>query len=110
MAALMGSLLAILEGRAGEAATLMEAADTTREPEILTYFARHFAHMGLADRAMNAAKLAQQSGFLCAPQTLRADPWFSALREHPRFQSLLSTSETLAEEARSSFEACRTDL
>jgi hypothetical protein len=63
----MESLLAILEGRTGEAVRLMEGADTVREREILTYFARHYAHMGLAERALNAAKQAQQSGFLCAP-------------------------------------------
>jgi DNA-binding winged helix-turn-helix (wHTH) protein len=105
MAALLESLLAILEGRYGDANTLMEDADTAREPEILIYFARHFAYMGLADRAMEAAKHARQSGFLCAPQTLRADPWFKALRKHPEFKSLLSRSEASAEEAQSSFEA-----
>jgi hypothetical protein len=110
MTALMESLLAILEGRVGEATMLMENADTVREPEILAYFARHFSYLGSADRAMMAAKQAQESGFLCAPQTLRMDPWFSTLREHSQFKSLLSRSETLAEEARSSFERCRPGL
>jgi tetratricopeptide (TPR) repeat protein len=110
MTALMGSLLAILEGRAEEAATLMEATDTVREPEILAYFARHYAYLGLADRAMNAAKHAQQSGFLYAPQTLRLDPWFSTLRNHSQFQTLLNESELLVEEARLSFEARGADL
>jgi len=62
LTALMQSLLAILEGRDGEAATLMEAADAVREPEILAYFARHYAHIGLADRAMDAVKQASSQG------------------------------------------------
>ncbi len=105
MIALMSSLLAVLEGRADEAVRLMEATDTTREPEILMYFARHYAQLGLADSAVRALKSASQSGFVCAPNTLNSDAWLSALREHSEFGSLLSTAETLTESARSSFEA-----
>jgi DNA-binding winged helix-turn-helix (wHTH) protein len=103
MTALMESLLAILEGRAAEAAKLMDAADAVREPEILIYFARHYAHIGMADQAMDAVMQAQQAGFVCAPQTLRSDAWLSALRKHSQFKSLLRVSESLVEEARSSF-------
>lgn len=105
MTALMSSLLALLEGRGDEAVRLMEAADTTREPEILVYFARHYSRLKLADSALNALKQAAQSGFVCAPQTLNSDVWLSALRKHPEFNVLLSTAEALVEEARSSFEA-----
>jgi len=103
MTALMSSLLALLEDRSDEAVRLMEEADTTREPEILVYFARHYARIGLADSAVRALKRAAQLGFVCAPNTLNSDVWLSALREHPEFGSLLSTAETLVEEARSSF-------
>ena len=105
MTALMSSLLALLEGKADEAVRLMEATDTTREPEILVYFARHYARLKLADSAVGALKRAAQSGFVCAPNTLTSDAWLSALRKHPQFGSLLNTAETLVEEARSSFEA-----
>jgi hypothetical protein len=105
MSALMSSLLALLEGRADEAVRLMEATDTTREPEILVYFARHYAQTRQADSAVRALKRAAESGFVCAPDTLKLDPWLSGLREHPEFGCLLSTAETLAEEARASFEA-----
>jgi len=105
MTALMESLLAILEDRPQEAVALMESADTDRDPEILAYFARHYAQMSLADQTMDALKRAQQSGFLCTPRTLRLDPWFSSLRKHLQFESLLNWSEALVEEARSSFEA-----
>jgi tetratricopeptide (TPR) repeat protein len=91
MTALMKSLLAVLEERNVEAVMLMAGADTVREPEILIYFARHFAYMGLADGAMEAVKQARDAGFVCAAQTLRIDPWFAALREHAEFEALLST-------------------
>jgi DNA-binding winged helix-turn-helix (wHTH) protein len=105
MNALMSSLLAVLEGRADEAVHLMETADTTREPEILVYFARHYARLRMADSAVRALRRAAQSGFVCAPTTLTSDPWLSALRRHPEFGSLLSTAETLVEEARSNLGA-----
>jgi len=108
MTALMSSLLAVLEDRANEAARLMEATDTTREPEILVYFARHYAQLGLTDLAVSALKRASQSGFVCAPSTLRSDTWLGAVRKHPEFGNLLSAAEALVEEARSGFEAYTT--
>lgn len=105
MTALMTSLLAVLEGRTDQAARLMDAADTTRDPEISFYFARHYSHIGLSDSAMRAARQAEQSGFLCAPQTLNSDLWFSALRNHPEFKVLLKRSENQVEEAQLSFAA-----
>jgi tetratricopeptide (TPR) repeat protein len=106
MTGLMSSLLAILEGRADEAVRLMEATDTTREPEILVYFARHHGRLKLADRAVSALKLAAQSGFVCAPNTLNSDAWLSAVRKHSEFSGLLSAADTLVLKACSSFEAC----
>jgi DNA-binding winged helix-turn-helix (wHTH) protein len=106
MTALMSSLLAILEGRPEEAVRLMERADTTREPEILVYFARHYARLKLADRAVEALRLAAQSGFVCAPETLVSDAWLSAVRKHREFDSLLNDAEALVQEAHASFEAC----
>ena len=106
MTALMSSLLAILEDRPEEAVRLMEATDTTREPEILVYFARHYARLKLTDRAVEALRLAAQSGFVCAPETLISDAWLSAVRKHREFGSLLNDAETLVQEAHASFEAC----
>ncbi|MBB5316060.1 tetratricopeptide (TPR) repeat protein [Edaphobacter lichenicola] len=105
MVALMSSLLAVLEGRASDAVQLMETADTAREPEILLYFARHYARLRMTDLAVEALKRAAQSGFVCAPATLRSDPWLSTVRKHPEFSSLLRTAETLVEEAQSSLAA-----
>ncbi len=104
MTALMSSLLALLEGKTDEAVRLMETADTTREPEILVYFARHYARLKQVDSAITALKRAAESGFVCAPETLISDAWLTALRKRSEFASLLGTAETLVQEARSSFE------
>ena len=104
MNALMSSLLAILEARHEEAVHLMEAANANREPEVLVYLARHYSRMKLAHRAVNALKTAAESGFICAPDTLKSDPWLNAVRKHPEFGSILSTAEGLVQDARSSVE------
>jgi hypothetical protein len=101
MTALMSSLLALLEGRFDEAAGLMQAADATREPEILIYFARHYAEMGMVDSAMAALKQALQCGFICAPETLASDAWFGGVRAHPEFELLLNSARSRVAAARS---------
>jgi DNA-binding winged helix-turn-helix (wHTH) protein len=102
MNALMSSLLAVLEARHDEAVRLMEEANANREPEVLIYFARHYSRMKMADRAVKALKMAAESGFVCAPDTLNSDPWLSAVRKHAEFGSILSTAERLVHDARSS--------
>ena len=105
MAALMTSLLALLEGRADDAIRTMDNADATREPEIMVYFARHYAKLGRPDSAAKALKSAAAAGFVCAPQTLQSDLWLSTLRESPEFSNLLSSAEIQIKEAQTSFEA-----
>jgi DNA-binding winged helix-turn-helix (wHTH) protein len=105
MTALMSSLLGLLEGRNDEAVRLMEDSDTTCDPEIRLYFARHYAKMGLLDAALQAVKTAAQSGFTCAPQTLNSDVWLASLQNHPEFGSLLSNAESRVEQARMTFES-----
>jgi DNA-binding winged helix-turn-helix (wHTH) protein len=101
--ALMASLLAILEGKTDEAESIMDEADTSREPEILVYFARHYGHMRLLDSSIKALQLAARSGFTCAPDTLKSDPWLIPLRKHRELGPLLSDADALVEKARSSF-------
>lgn len=111
MTALMRSLLAVLEGRAEDAIRLMETADTTREPEIKVYFARHYAQIGLINSAMSALEQAVEFGFVCAPITLTSDTWLSSLDQHVEFGSLLTRIETLVGGAKTSYEqssACLT--
>ena len=101
MTALMRSLLALLEGRFDEAAGLMKAADATREPEILIYFARHYSEMGMVDSALAALKRAVQSGFMCSPETLASDAWLGGVRAHPEFEWLMNTAKSQVATARS---------
>jgi DNA-binding winged helix-turn-helix (wHTH) protein len=101
--ALMASLLAILEGKTDEAESIMDEADTSREPEIMVYFARHYGHMRLLDSSIKALQLAARSGFTCAPDALKSDPWLIPLRKHRELGALRSHAEALVEKARSSF-------
>ena len=101
--ALMASLLAILEGKTDEAESIMDEADTSREPEILFYFARHYGYMGLLDSSIKALERAARSGFTCAPDTLKSDPWLLPLRKHREFGPLLSNTDAVVGKARSSF-------
>lgn len=109
MTGLMSSLLAVLEGRANEAVRQMEQTQITREPEILVYFARHYAYLGLVDPAVNTLTRAAQSGFICAPETLNSDPWLGALRKHSGFPCLLRDAEKRVEKTRSSLRCILTN-
>lgn len=53
LTALLAPLLAVLERRNGEAVRIMQETDTTREPETVEYFARHYAKMRYVDSAIN---------------------------------------------------------
>lgn len=101
--ALMTSLLSVLEGKKKEAVRIMQETDTSREPEILVYLARHYCHLGLLEPTIESLEVAARSGFVCAPETLEHDPWFGALRKHTHFASLLNTTQALVEEAKSAF-------
>jgi DNA-binding winged helix-turn-helix (wHTH) protein len=101
--ALMASLLAILEGKRDEAESIMDEADTSREPEILFYFARHYGYLGLLDSSIKALERAARSGFICAPDTLKSDPWLLPLRKHREFGTLLSNTDAVVGKTRSSF-------
>jgi tetratricopeptide (TPR) repeat protein len=104
MTDLMRSLLDLLEGRPDEAIQHMEHADTSLDPEILVYFARHYSHMGQAQAAVRAMRNAADRGFLCSPNTLNSDPWFARVRKHPRFTSLRDAIERQVMTARLEFE------
>ncbi|HEY4763551.1 MAG TPA: winged helix-turn-helix domain-containing protein [Candidatus Sulfotelmatobacter sp.] len=101
--ALMASLLAILEGKTDKAEGIMDGADTSLEPEILVYFARHYGHMRLLDSSIKALQRAARSGFICASDTLKSDPWLLPLRKHRELGLLLRNADALAGKARSSF-------
>jgi DNA-binding winged helix-turn-helix (wHTH) protein len=100
MMALLSSLLALLENRREDAARWMEGADATYEPEIILYFARHYAQMGSGDRAVLELRRAMQAGFVCAPETLREDAWLAEAREHAGYAELLDQAEARVKQAR----------
>jgi DNA-binding winged helix-turn-helix (wHTH) protein/tetratricopeptide (TPR) repeat protein len=92
LTALLASLLAVLEHRNGEAVRIMQETTTTREPEIVVYLARHYAQMQDIDRAIELLENAERSGFICAPETLQCDKWFSSLRRHAGFEALMKAA------------------
>jgi len=101
MSGLMTSLLAVLERRFDDAFVCMRNIRIAREPEALVYFARHYSHIGAAEEAIGTLKQAAQSGFVCAPSALRADPWLAAARLHGGFAEVLAGAENLTSNARS---------
>lgn len=107
MTALLGSLLALLEGRTADAARLMAEADAIHEPEVLVYFARHYAQMKRISAAFTALREAARSGFICSPNTLRSDAWLRPLQRHREFRSLVRCAENLVDKAQSSFKNYR---
>lgn len=104
MTALMNSLLALLEGRREDAVRFMQETGAAPDPEILVYFARHYSQIGQVELAVTALKTAAQGGFVCAPATLKSDPWFRALRKHSQFKSLLRAAKASVDEGRLRFE------
>ena len=97
--ALLGSFLAILQNKPENALRLMKSVDTRSEPEIQVYFARHYARLGDGPAAIRCLESALQGGFVCAPITMRADPWFSALSRQRSFKAFLAKSEARAKAA-----------
>lgn len=96
----MTSLLAIVEERFEDAMTLMEHKWAFEEPEMLFYLGRHYSYMGRGNDALRTIMKAIDAGFLCAPQTLRGDPWLGSVRAHPGFAELLRTAEETVQSTR----------
>jgi hypothetical protein len=105
MSALLGSLLAVLEGKHRKAARLMEEADAAYEPEIVMYFARHYARMGMAERAVECLRAAMKAGFVCAPETLEGDAWLGAVRESKEFGALMKEADAQVKRARAGMQS-----
>jgi DNA-binding winged helix-turn-helix (wHTH) protein len=82
---LMASLLAILDGKPGEAMDLIENAEVVREPEALFYLARHCGMLNAAELAVRTLRRARLEGF-CSSSTLKQDPAFAGLRNLPEFE------------------------
>jgi DNA-binding winged helix-turn-helix (wHTH) protein len=94
MSGLMASLLAILEGKAEDAARMMTDTEVIHEPEILFYFARHFAMLGLAAPTVERLRRARLGGFWCS-RALERDAAFAELRGQPEFDREWNESKGL---------------
>jgi tetratricopeptide (TPR) repeat protein len=103
MSGLMGSLLSILEDRPQAAVDAMKKTEVVREPEVLFYFARHFALIGNAAEALDMLKRAFHEGFR-ASSSIERDPAWSALRKNAAFKRVLGEAKVYEENAKRAFE------
>jgi len=106
MKGLMTFLLALLQERFDDAFHCMEAMRIPQEPEILVYLARHYSYIGSPDSSIKALKRAAQSGFVCAPGTLRSDAWLGAARRSRLRMGLPKTPSMLYSPTRYSTQSC----
>jgi len=103
MSGLMGSLLAILERRRGDATTIMTRMQIDHDPEIAFYLARHFAMLNAPAESVAMLQRARMHGHT-ASHTLAHDGVFTSLRKRADFQRELDLSRALETEARVAFE------
>ena len=92
MKGLLESLLYAIQGRTVEAHQAITFTRDHFEPEILIYSARLYSYLGKGNEAALALEAARASGFVCAPEMLRNDPWLACLRKNARYKSLLNQS------------------
>ena len=97
----MTSLLAVLEQSTTEAFHLMQDIHIRHEPEATVYLARHYSYLGAADEAIGMLQQSAAAGFVCAPETLRRDPWLTTVRAHPRYQEIEAEALRAVNRARS---------
>ena len=63
-----------------------------RDPEGRYYVARHLAHLGEPDGALELLARVVPDGFFCVPALTR-DPWLDPLRGTPAFGAVLRDAE-----------------
>jgi DNA-binding winged helix-turn-helix (wHTH) protein len=91
---LIGSLLAILDGRKEDAAATMRRTEVVHEPEILFYFARHFAMLGEPAATLQMLRRAHLEGFWCS-WAMEHDGAFAGVRGNPEFDRELKEVKRL---------------
>jgi tetratricopeptide (TPR) repeat protein len=103
MSGLMGSLLAVLNGKRDDATTIMKSMQVEREPEVIFYLARHFAMLNAADESIEMLQRARTQG-LTSSHTLRSDIVFNRIRKRADFQRELDRARAREDEARRAFD------
>jgi DNA-binding winged helix-turn-helix (wHTH) protein len=104
MTGLMGSLLAILEDRRNDAASVMREVDVHREPEVLFYLSRHYAMLGQQSETVRIIERARREGFTVS-YALVHDHAFDAIRSCGDFQREIEQSGRIEVETRRALEA-----
>jgi tetratricopeptide (TPR) repeat protein len=99
LAALIGSLLAILQGHREDAVKIMKRPRIVRDPESLFYFARHFSLAGASGDAVAMLRRARLEGFTSST-TLQCDRAFALLRGDPGFEQELIAARGQEEDSR----------
>ncbi len=92
MSGLMGSLLAVLEGRRDEALIAMRGLQVEREPEIRFYLSRHYAMLGATSDAIGMLQRARDEGFTSS-RTLAQDEAFARMRKQAAFRQELERAK-----------------
>jgi hypothetical protein len=54
----------------------------------------------MAERAVECLRSAMKAGFVCAPETLKGDPWLGSVRECAEYGALRRELETRVKQAR----------
>ena len=84
----------LLEGKPSESvAAIQRFVSDFRDPEAMFYSARHLAHLGETEQALDIAARAIDGGFFCFP-ALSNDPGLETLRGSPAFVDLLGRAES----------------
>ena len=93
-----------LEGARSESVAALQriASSEFRDPEARYYVARHLAHLGETEPALEMLGRVVAGGFFCYP-TLARDPWLDSLRRKSAFTGLLQQAEALHHEAAAAF-------
>jgi len=99
----MGSLLAVLEDRRGDAEALMKGLQIDREPEVVFYLARHFAMLNAPEESLDLLQRARTQG-LASSHTLLNDTVFKRFLKRADFQRELNLARVREKEARVAFE------
>ena len=103
MYGLIGSLLAVLDGKDKDALSIIERTETDQEPESLFYLARHCGLLNNAPSTIRMIERARLSGFWSS-HALEHDPAFQTMRGSSGFVQEVEKAKRLEANARRLFD------